>query len=519
VSFNAWAFIALFLPVTLLGFALLSGAKQPGLVKLWLIAVSFAFYGWADPASTVLLGGSILFNYTLGGLLRRDGRSTVLSRRLLLTIGIAANLALLGYFKYRNFFLENLGFSAMSFDEPFSLAVPLGLSFLAFQQIAYLVDTYRGEAQGESILDYAVFVTFFPKLIAGPIIRQREFIPQLNTPAFGVFTGLGLAEGITLFTIGLFKKTVLADNLSPFADSIFGDVAAGMAVNCWQAWGAMLAYTFQLYFDFAGYTDMAIGLGVMFGLQLPANFNLPYTADSIREFWRRWHMTFSRFLRDYLYIPLGGSRVGPVRTGVNLLATMLLGGLWHGAGWTFLIWGALHGTYLIINHAWSRLGLQLPRAVAWFLTFVSVAYAWVWFRAESVSAAVRMTSALVKFGDLLPPSVSTFLQSVRDLLPMHEYFDVAELLVSLQLVVPIGNSMIYVPHILLSRPVVMSAWLTLAGLIAFWLPNLFERTSPDLRRPSTPLLARRAAIMGILLYLVLINSIEMDQNAFVYLRF
>src|SRR6185295_10901140 len=206
------------------------------------------------------------------------------------------------------------------------------------------------------LLDYAVFVTFFPKLIAGPIIRQREFIPQLNTPAFGVFTGLGLAEGITLFTIGLFQKTVLADNLSPFADSIFGDVAAGMAVNCWQAWGAMLAYTFQLYFDFAGYTDMAIGLGVMFGLQLPANFNLPYTADSIREFWRRWHMTFSRFLRDYLYIPLGGSRVGPVRTGVNLFATMLLGGLWHGAGWTFLIWGALHGTYLIINHAWSRLG-------------------------------------------------------------------------------------------------------------------------------------------------------------------
>ena len=516
MAFNTWLFVAFFLPLTLLGFGLLSRREKPMWVKLWLIAASLVFYGWMDPPAIGVLFGSVIFNFALGRQLRRQRESCPISRKALLTVGITINLALLGYAKYRNFFLDNLGLASDPFDQLLSWVVPLGLSFLTFQQIAYLVDVYRDVPEPESLLDYSLFMTFFPKLLAGPIIRRGEFIPQLGLPSFGTISAFSLAEGITLFVIGLAKKVVLADSLGPFVDSIFDDALAGTAISCWQAWGGMLAYTFQLYFDFSGYTDMAIGIALMFGLCLPANFNLPYTASSIREFWRRWHMTFSRFLRDYLYIPMGGSRLGPGRTAVNLLLTMLLGGLWHGAGWTFLVWGALHGFYLVINHAWGRLGFHLPRFPAWLLTFLGVSYSWLWFRADSVAAAGRMSHALLDPSNPFPNGLVQFLSGLQ---PSTEYANDAALSHVLGFSMTLAGTEVYPWNIMLSEPVLMSAWLAFAGLIAFWLPNPVERSAPDIRPTSAPLGFRGAFVVGILAYLVLVCSISADRAGFVYSQF
>lgn len=393
--FSSFEFIYLFLPIVFAGFLLLRRSAEI-LVIWWLLIASVVFYGMWNPMHLPLLLGSMAANYLLH-------RALLTWREpFLLYLGIAGNLAALGWFKYRDFFAESLGV-APAWGE---IVLPLAISFFTFQQIAFLVDTWRGRHAETDFVRYALFVAFFPQLIAGPIVSNRETIPQFRAARFRSDVWRNLSVGLTLFAVGFFKKIVIADGLAPTADAVFGLAETGATPDAFAAWAGALAYTAQIYFDFSGYCDMALGAARCFGIRLPVNFNSPYKAVSIIDFWRRWHITLSRFLRDYLYIPLGGNRLGARRRSLNLAATMLLGGLWHGAGWTFIIWGALHGLFLGINHAWRAVRpVASGRVEIWAgraLTFAAVVVAWVFFRAESFAGAGRMLAGMVGFGDSTP---------------------------------------------------------------------------------------------------------------------
>jgi D-alanyl-lipoteichoic acid acyltransferase DltB (MBOAT superfamily) len=353
-----------------------------------------------------LLLGSIVFNYVVGVVLvRKNDQGYANGKFWALFFGVTANLALLGYFKYFNFFVVNLNSSLGTGFAVDSIILPLGISFFTFTQIAFLVDASRGLVREFNFIHYVLFVTYFPHLIAGPVLHHKEMMPQFDKPQTYRLNYECLAVGLTIFSIGLFKKVMLADEMIKHLKPVFDAAAQGHELSFKESWGAAFSYTLQLYFDFSGYSDMAIGLSRMFGIKLPVNFNSPYKSVNIIEFWRRWHMTLSRFLRDYLYIPLGGNRKGPVRRHLNLFLTMLLGGLWHGAGWTFIIWGGLHGVYLIINHLWDGLRLKLGhdlsktslagRMAGCFLTFIAVVFAWVFFRAENLQAGLAITRAML----------------------------------------------------------------------------------------------------------------------------
>lgn len=400
--FNSPAFIYFFVPIVLLGFFWIARLGHR-LAAAWLMASSLFFYGWWNPAYVGFLLGSIFFNYGAGVVLAREANKSLQTRRRWpLIIAVAANLFLLGYFKYANFFLGSANAILTTNWSAGEIILPLGISFFTFTQIAFLVDAWRGIAREFNFIHYGLFVTYFPHLIAGPVLHHKEMMPQFARPETYRMNWENLAVGLTIFAIGLFKKVVLADGVAVYATPVFASAEQGLALGFLEAWSGALAYTLQLYFDFSGYSDMAIGLSRMFGVTLPLNFNSPYKSLNIIEFWRRWHMTLSRFLRDYLYFPLGGNRKGNARRYVNLMATMLLGGLWHGAGWTFVIWGCLHGVYLVINHTWHELKgrFDLPtdrrwtRALAWSITFLAVIVAWVFFRAESLDAAWRMLVAM-----------------------------------------------------------------------------------------------------------------------------
>ena len=396
--FNSTAFLLVFLPIALAGFHVLRrfGSRQS--LFIWVAGMSMVFYGVWNPAYVPLLLGSITANY----LIANHGFDRIAhseKRRLLLIAGIGLNLALLGYFKYTIFFLGTLADIGLAELRVGDIILPLAISFFTFQQISYLVDTYKGGAKASSWWEYAFFVSFFPQLIAGPIVRFEEVKAQYDGDAFGRFSKSGLALGLLIFTMGLAQKTLLADNLASLATPVFTSNADGIAVSTVQAWLASLAYSFQIYFDFSGYSNMAIGLGLMFGLKLPQNFDSPYRATSIVDFWRRWHMTLSRFLRDYLYIPLGGNRLGEYRQFANMVVVMLLGGLWHGAGWTFVLWGGAHGILLGATH-WAQRNerlqqLQPPRTVAIATTFLFVLFTWVMFRSGSVVEFGTMTRSML----------------------------------------------------------------------------------------------------------------------------
>ncbi|WP_435628150.1 MBOAT family O-acyltransferase [Candidatus Ferrigenium straubiae] len=404
--FNSYGFIFLYLPVVLLGFfwlARLSHAFAAG----WLALASLFFYGYWNPAYIGLLSGSIIGNYAFGMWIAKAGVSHKDRRKKgLLIAAIASNLALLAYYKYANFFVASVNAAAGTQWSLGEIMLPLGISFFTFTQIAFLVDTYQGKVKEYNFVHYLLFVTYFPHLIAGPILHHKEMMPQFAHASTYRVNWEHVATGLLLFTLGLCKKVLWADSLAPFATAIFDGarhaMTTGTLPTIYEAWSGALAYTLQIYFDFSGYTDMALGVALMFGIRLPINFNSPYKATSIIEFWRRWHMTLSRFLRDYLYIPLGGNRKGKLRRYLNLMTTMLLGGLWHGAGWTFVVWGALHGAYLAINHLWREItGERLARIPNWLgalaggaLTFIAVVAAWVVFRADSMAHALFILKAM-----------------------------------------------------------------------------------------------------------------------------
>ncbi len=406
--FNSYEFIFLFLPVCLIVYFILNKIASGSWAKSWLVLSSLFFYSWWNIAYLPLILASIAVNYAVGTALVKTPTRIRLSPKAVLTIGIAFNLLLLGYFKYTDFLLANLNLAFSSHLPLLHIVLPLGISFFTFTQIAYLVDAYRSEAKEYDLVNYALFVTFFPHLLAGPILHHKEMMPQFESGENKTLNYKNLALGVFLFFIGLFKKVIIADTLAKAA--IYGfDTAPTLSLI--EAWVTSLSYTLQLYFDFSGYTDMAIGAALMFNIQLPINFNSPYKALSIQDFWRRWHMTLSRFLREYIYIPLGGNRTGELNIYRNLMITFLLGGLWHGAGWTFVFWGFLHGLALVIQRLWQKLNLRMNSWLAWFITFNFVNIAWVFFRAKTWGAAIKVLIGMFGLsGIILPASLSNRLE-------------------------------------------------------------------------------------------------------------
>ncbi|MBV5298601.1 MAG: MBOAT family protein [Rhodoferax sp.] len=385
--FSSPQFILLFLPAAFFGYFYLNRQRLVVAGKVWLVALSLLFYAVWNVAYLPLLLASIVFNFVLGSRLAVSRADAGRQRWWLLAAGISANLLLLGYFKYAGFLVGNLnGLFQLQLGLP-QILLPLGISFFTFTQVAFLVDSYRGAAKEYELLNYSLFVTFFPHLIAGPILHHSEMMPQFSSRWTLAVRWRNVLAGLFIFSLGMFKKVVIADSFAVWANAGFD---GGQALDFYSAWCTSLSYTFQLYFDFSGYCDMAIGASLLFNIWLPINFNSPYKACDIQDFWRRWHMTLSRYLRDYLYIPLGGNRSSPLRMHFNLLATFILGGLWHGASWMFVIWGALHGLAVVLHRVWQGLQWRLPTALAWLLTFGFVNFTWVFFRASTPDDALRV---------------------------------------------------------------------------------------------------------------------------------
>ncbi|MCG8538192.1 MAG: MBOAT family protein [Pseudomonadales bacterium] len=458
--FNSFEFIALFLPITVLGYYTICRFKPVEWGLTFLLLASLFFYGFWNPVYLILLGFSIVVNFGLG---RHIGNENNRLRKPWLVAGIALNLSLLAYFKYFNFFVNNVNAVFEAGWNVENIILPLAISFFTFQQISYLVDAYEGEAKEYNFLHYALFVSFFPQLIAGPIVHHKEMLPQFFRKENLSPQLINFAVGISIFGLGLFKKTVLADGLSEYVSPVFDSDAE---VDLIQAWGSALAYSFQLYFDFSGYSDMAIGCARLFGIKLPVNFFSPYKSLSIIEFWRRWHITLSRFLRDYLYIALGGNRKGKIQRYRNLFLTMLLGGLWHGAGWTFIVWGAMHGGFLVVNHGWRWLLNRInwhPTSwayvlFAWSITFISVVFSFVYFRSPSLARANDISLAMLGFnGAQIPSGVAYRLGELK------------QILISIGFEVGYGSGSLLMTN---------TIWVIVAGAIALLLPNsaqLFQR--------------------------------------------
>jgi alginate O-acetyltransferase complex protein AlgI len=531
--FNSSVFIGVFLPLVLLGFYALAatGTRRPAL--LWLTLSSLVFYGWWNPANLPLIAASLVCNFVLGQqLIKRPSRAK-------LYFGVTVNLLFLGYYKYTGFLVDNLEDLlgvAWSID---TIVLPLAISFFTFQQIAYLSDAHDGAVAKHSFLDYSLFITFFPQLIAGPITHQREMIEQFRNPAVLRLRWECIALGATLFLLGLFKKVVFADNLGEIASPIFATTADGGAPALTDAWTGALTYTLQIYFDFSGYSDMAIGLALLFGMRIPVNFDSPFKAHNVIEFWSRWHMTLTRFLTAYVYNPIvlritraraGAGKPLPRRgkmtpaTFVALIAyptvfTMFLSGIWHGAGWQFIVFGLLHGFYLVVAHGWraykTRKGLKLDSDVLWhraaavLLTFVSVVIAMVFFRAPDVPTALRMLAGMVGANGWVPPPELGFqmpvdpargLRQVIGDMVRSDFFLIAVLLA---FVWTLPNTQQW-----MGKFQVALGWRPREHWLASWLPITAWRPSPAL-----------GAALGVVGFLALARAFSAAPTEFLYFQF
>lgn len=424
--FQSIEFIYIFFPVVCAIYLIFRINDLYFFSKIWIVASSLAFYAWWYPPNIILILTSIGVNYALGRVVGTPlrGSGNYHRQKIFLAMGVILNLAALAYYKYWFFILENLNLIGGYEFSTTSIVLPLAISFFTFQQIAFLVDRYRSHISMPSLVDYLFFVTFFPQLIAGPIVLSKEIFPQIKKGCWSKPCWPDYSAGLVLFTLGVFKKVFFGDNLGDLADQIFG--AAGAEPQLLViSWIGVLAFSLQIYFDFSGYSDMAVGLGRMMGIVIPFNFNSPYKSVSIIEFWRRWHITLSRFLRDYLYIPLGGNRKGPARRYINLALVMLLGGLWHGAGWVFVIWGGIHGLGLIVNHVWRNWReasaistIRGEKALSWLLTAGVVTFAWIFFRAGDVATAKNIIAGMLGEGGgvILPPHYAQYFGGLTSLL-------------------------------------------------------------------------------------------------------
>lgn len=381
--FNSFEFIFIFLPSVFFIYFILIKLGFFKISTLFLTIASLAFYSYYNISYLTIILASIIFNYTISKMINKK----------ILFIGIIANLSLLGYFKYTDFFITNLNAITGSNIDLMHIVLPLAISFFTFQQIAFLVDSYHGNTKEYNFTNYALFISFFPQLIAGPIVHHKEMMPQFSEKNNQKINYENISKGIFIFIIGLCKKMVIADYLASFATAGFNNTHS---LNFIDAWTSSLSYTFQLYFDFSGYCDMAVGAALLFNIKLPINFNSPYKALNVQDFWRRWHITLSRFLRDYIYIPLGGNKKTQISTYCNLFAVFLIGGLWHGAGWGFIVWGALHGVAQVIYRITSHFK-RPPKIIAWIITFLFINFTWVFFRADNLADAINVIKAMLGF--------------------------------------------------------------------------------------------------------------------------
>lgn len=517
--FNSPEFLFVFLPAVVFGFLLLQKfGFETGRIR-FLVVVSLIFYGWWNWQLLALLVGSVIVNHVFANYLM-SRRS-----RMVLVVAIAANLAALAWFKYAHFFAGTVNQVTGANIDVGDIALPLAISFFTFQQIAYLVDVHLGLTAERNFSRYALFVVFFPQLIAGPIVHHAEMLPQFRSKALRVNTE-NLSIGLAIFALGLFKKVMIADSVGVYSDLVFSSAEHGTPITMLTAWFGVASFALEIYFDFSGYSDMAIGLARIFGVRLPINFNSPYKAKSIIDFWQRWHITLSRFLRDYLYVPLGGNRKGSSRRYINIMIVMLIGGLWHGAAWTFVFWGALHGTFITINHLWRAIRRKLfspDFSIGWFgvfisraLTLVAVLFAWTFFRAESWESASVVVRGLVGMnGFFLPGSYEILLGENAPLFqslgvtfgvePDAEAYPTLERLLT---VVAIFAATLYLPN-------------TLEWLKNFK-PALNELQSKKRSLPEL-VLWKPTTLTGLITAALLLASfstfLTADQNAFIYFQF
>jgi len=498
--FNSQIYIFLFLPLVVIVYFFLNRLRLVTAGKAWLVLASLFFYGYWNPIYLFLIISSMLVNFGVGRALhltkKKPGHHWHPRRKGILGAGIFFNLGLLGFFKYADFFIININRVFNSGAEAIGLALPLAISFFTFQQIAYLVDSYQKDTQEYDFLNYCLFVSFFPQLIAGPIVHHREMMPQFMRLKTKVLNWSNISTGVFIFCLGLFKKVVIADSFAIWANAGFN---AHHALGLFEAWGASLSYTFQIYYDFSGYTDMAIGAALLFNIRLPINFNSPYKAQSVQDFWRRWHITLSNWLRDYIYIPLGGNRCGQYRNYFNLFITFLLGGLWHGAGWTFVVWGALHGSVMVIHRFWSKIGFKMPALIAWFSTFVFVNATWVFFRAGSFKDALKVLRGMagingISFG-IKTSSIFSFITSWLG-----------------------GVKALSTPAM---ASLETTAFIIVFGLASFLMPNSVEaiRFLPYSGRLAFKPCFLYAVFAGIILFYFILSGIQNAPSEFLYFNF
>jgi len=407
--FNSYEFIFFFLPITLGIYFLLNKKRLTVASNAWLLFASLVFYSWWNVKYLPLILLSILFNYTVGCLLAEHDslKKQIVSKKGIFIFGLVGNIVFLSYFKYMDFFIGNMNALFATNLPLLQIILPLGISFFTITQIAFLVDCYEGLVEDRKLLSYSLFVTFFPHLLAGPILHHKEMMPQFEAVRNKVLNYKNLSHGLFLFFIGLFKKVIIADELSKTVKIGF-DTAPSL--NMVEAWAVSLSYTLQLYFDFSGYSDMAIGVGLLFNIVLPVNFNSPYKATTIIDFWKRWHMSLTNFITTYLYSPIMRS-FRKITFAKSMLATflaMFIAGIWHGAGWTFILWGALHGAALVINHLWKRRKLPMPRPLGWLLTFGFVNSSFVLFRAKNLEDAGKVLKGMIGLNGVLPATHPNF---------------------------------------------------------------------------------------------------------------
>lgn len=415
--FNSYIFIFLFLPIALAGYYGFNYFRLYRYANIFLIGMSLWFYGYFNAKYLLIICGSVLINFLISrGMEFLSRRQRI--KRLLLALGVCGNIAVIFYFKYYNFFLENVNTALKKSFELQNIVLPLGISFFTFQQISYLVDSYRGEGTKEYTFDeYTLFVTFFPQLIAGPIVLHSEVIPQFKNQKNRNLIPQNFSKGMYEFALGLFKKVIIADTFGRAAAYGFGSVDT---LSSMEALVVSFSYTFQIFFDFSGYCDMATGIGYMFNIELPQNFNSPYKAASIIEFWDRWHMSLTRFLKTYVYIPLGGNRKGRIRTYINVMIVYLVSGIWHGANWTFILWGALHGFFSCLNRMFKKQWVKLSEVTRWAVTFMIVNILWIIFRADSVSSAILFIKKIFHLSDF------SIRQELNDCFQLTEFKVAAE---------------------------------------------------------------------------------------------
>ena len=395
--FNSYEFIFLFLPITLIIYFTLNRYGKNNIAKGWLVIASLYFYSYFHLSYLYLILSSIMVNYFIGNKLNHKSL-TEKERKIWMIIGVAFNLGLLGYFKYYDFFVENINIVLKTNFTLLYILLPLGISFFTFQQLSFIIDSYNEKSMKYDFLSYCLFVTFFPQLIAGPIVLPNEMLPQFEDKRNKLINYENMNRGLYMFSIGLAKKVIIADTIANFANAGFDQMET---LNIIEAWMTSISYTLQLYFDFSGYCDMAMGIALMFNIVLPLNFNSPYKSTNIQEFWKRWHMTLGRFMTNYLYIPLGGNRLGERKTLRNLFIVFMASGIWHGAGWNFVIWGGLHGICILIHRVWKNSGRKMNKLLGWFITINLVNIFWVFFRAETLNGALKVLKGMFNYKSLI----------------------------------------------------------------------------------------------------------------------